>query len=61
MVWRGLKGLGGMRIGIVQLLVGKDKAANLRRAVEKVNEAARNGAKLVVLPVYMSIYRTNGG
>ena len=40
-----------LRLALVQLAVGKDKATNLRRAVEKVREASQNGANIVVLPV----------
>ena len=40
-----------MKVAVVQMLVGKDKAANVRTAVSRIAEAARNGAGLVVLPV----------
>ena len=36
---------------MVQLAVGVDKAANVRRACQMVKEAVRNGAGMVVLPV----------
>ena len=39
-----------LKVACVQLLSGKDQAANLLRAREKVLEAAANGAGLVVLP-----------
>lgn len=40
-----------LRIALVQLAVGADKATNLSRASEKVREATENGANIVVLPV----------
>ncbi len=40
-----------LRIGIIQMVVGGEKAANVARAVAKIGEAAAQGAKLVVLPV----------
>jgi omega-amidase len=39
-----------VKIALVQLASGADKAANLARAAEKVREAAAAGAKIVVLP-----------
>lgn len=39
-----------LKVALVQLKVGADKAANLAHAQAKVSEAASNGAKLVVLP-----------
>ena len=39
------------KLGLIQLAVGSDKATNLSRAVEKVREAAQNGANIVALPV----------
>ena len=39
------------RIALVQLAVGADKATNLSQASEKVREATKNGANIVVLPV----------
>ena len=36
---------------MVQLAVGVDKAANVRRACQMVKEAVQNGAGMVVLPV----------
>lgn len=39
------------KLGLIQLAVGSDKATNLSRAAEKVREAARNGSKIVALPV----------
>lgn len=39
-----------LKVALVQLKVGADKAANLAHARAKVTEAASQGAKLVVLP-----------
>ncbi|KAI1418531.1 carbon-nitrogen hydrolase [Hypoxylon sp. FL1857] len=39
-----------LKLACIQLASGPDKAANLAHAREKVIEAARSGAKLVVLP-----------
>ncbi|PRT56523.1 putative hydrolase NIT3 [Wickerhamiella sorbophila] len=39
-----------LKVALVQLKVGADKAANLAHAKAKVSEAASHGAKLVVLP-----------
>jgi len=38
------------RLGLVQLAVSSNKAANVQRACEKVREAASKGAKVVSLP-----------
>ena len=46
-------GLCSFRLALVQLAVGADKATNLQRASQKIKEAARNGAKVVALPVCM--------
>ena len=46
-----LSGLRKFRLGMVQMAVGADKAANLVRAASLVKEAAGNGAKVVALPV----------
>ena len=46
-----LPGLSKFRLGLVQMLVGADKAANLVRAAKLVKEAASNGAQVVALPV----------
>ncbi len=44
------------KLALVQMLVeGGDKAANLRRAVERINEAAVNGARVIVLPEAMTL------
>ena len=40
-----------LRLALIQLAVGKNKATNLCRAAEKVREASQNGANIVVLPV----------
>ncbi|OAK97785.1 carbon-nitrogen hydrolase [Phaeosphaeriaceae sp. SRC1lsM3a] len=39
-----------LKLGLVQLAAGADKAQNLQNARAKVLEAAKRGAKLVVLP-----------
>ena len=39
-----------LKIGLVQMAMGDDPAANQARAVDGVREAAARGAKLVVLP-----------
>ena len=39
------------RLAMVQLAVGADKMANLKRAEGLVREAASNGAQVVSLPV----------
>lgn len=38
------------RVGLVQMTVGEDKAANFARAANLVRNAARKGAQLVALP-----------
>ena len=40
------------KIALVQMAVGKDKTANLKKAVQAVREASENGANIVTLPVY---------
>ncbi len=45
-----------VKLALVQMLVeGGDKAANLRRAVERIGEAAANGARVIVLPEAMTL------
>jgi len=39
-----------VKLACIQLAAGSDKAANLEHAAEKVREAAKAGAKIVVLP-----------
>lgn len=52
--------MSSFRIGLVQLAVTANKAANLSRAVDKITEASKNGAKLVSLPeIFNSPYGTN--
>lgn len=46
-----LLGLRTFRLGMIQMSVGVDKAANLVRATSFVKEAASNGAKVIALPV----------
>jgi len=43
-------------IGLVQLGVGPDLAANLEKAVEKCTEAAKAGAKIICLPELFRSY-----
>ncbi|MEI2618635.1 MAG: carbon-nitrogen hydrolase family protein [Thermomicrobiales bacterium] len=43
-----------MRVGLAQMNTQSDKEANLRRAEELIDEAAARGARLVVLPEYVS-------
>jgi N-carbamoylputrescine amidase len=38
------------KLGLIQMRAASDPAVNLRRAVEKVNEAASRGAQIVCLP-----------
>jgi predicted amidohydrolase len=40
-----------LRLALVQLATTADKQANLQRARRFVNEASKNGANVVVLPV----------
>jgi len=40
-----------LRLALIQLATTADKAANLRRARTLVQEASKNGANVVVLPV----------
>lgn len=40
-----------MKVGVVQMLVGREKSINLQNAIERISEAAHHGAKLVILPV----------
>ena len=42
---------GRFKLALVQMAVGADKAANVRRACHMVKEAVQNGAGMVVLPV----------
>lgn len=50
---------GKVRVGLVQLSVGADKAANLSLASERVGAAVAQGAKLVVLPEMFNCPYTN--
>jgi predicted amidohydrolase len=40
----------GMKVAVAQLAVGRDRAANAEQTIEVLREAARQGAKLVLLP-----------
>lgn len=46
-----VRGLRKFKIALVQLAVGSQKSANLERASSLVRTAAKEGAKLVALPV----------
>ena len=48
-------GLRKFRLAMVQLAVGADKMANLKRAEGLVREAASNGAQIVSLPVSVAL------
>ena len=39
-----------VRVGVCQLLVGTEKAANVENAVLRIGEVVKQGAQLVVLP-----------
>ncbi|XP_067001433.2 omega-amidase NIT2 isoform X2 [Anabrus simplex] len=43
-------GTRNFRIGLIQLLVGKDKVANVQRALELIKVAKNNGCQIVALP-----------
>ena len=52
--------MSSFRLGLIQLAVTANKTANLSRAAEKIQEASKNGAKLVSLPeIFNSPYGTN--
>ena len=40
-----------LRVGIAQLLATANKAANIANAVSSIAQAAKEGAKIVALPV----------
>jgi len=42
--------MSSFRLGLIQLAVGVNKAANIQRACDKVKEAVANGANVVSLP-----------
>ena len=44
--------LNSFKLACIQLGVTADKSANLLKAKNKILEASRNGAKVIVLPVY---------
>lgn len=49
-----------LRLALIQLNVGMKKAENVSRAIQKIKEAAGNGAQLVALPeCFNSPYGTN--
>lgn len=39
-----------LKVACIQLKVGADKATNVKRALEKITEAHRHGAELIILP-----------
>lgn len=40
----------GIKLALIQMIVGEEKKANLLRAKRLIQEAAQNGAKVVILP-----------
>lgn len=48
-------------VACVQLNPGEDRPANIERAAQGVEEAARRGAALVVLPEYATFLHASGG
>lgn len=50
-----------LQVGAVQLNAQEDKQLNVQRALELVERAAREGAKLVVLPEYTTYLGRRGG
>ena len=40
-----------LRLALIQMNVGSSKADNLIKAANSISEAAKNGAKVVALPV----------
>ncbi len=49
-----------LKLAICQMLIGSDKSANLAHAGQMVDEAAQNGAQIVVLPEIFSMpYQTD--
>lgn len=49
--------MGKVRIGMVQMTCGADKAANLQKAMQKTREAAAKGAQIVCLQeLFTSLY-----
>lgn len=45
-----LKLIPGLKVALVQLSVGPDKAKNIAAAVKEIHEAKNKGAQLVALP-----------
>src|ERR1700727_818853 len=49
--------MGKVKVGLVQMSCSADKAANLRKAMDKVREAANGGAQIVCLQeLFTSLY-----
>ncbi len=44
--------MSAVRIAVVQLGIGRDRAENLRHCLEKIDEAAAAGAQVIVLPEF---------
>lgn len=47
-----MSSLNSFKLACIQLHVTADKSDNLLKAKSKILEASRNGAKVIVLPVY---------
>ena len=43
------------KLALIQLSVGANKATNLSRAVEKVEEAAKKGAQVLLIKIGKSV------
>ncbi|CEP16397.1 hypothetical protein [Parasitella parasitica] len=55
-----LSSCSAFKLALVQISIGSDKSKNLERTREKIIEASRNGAQVVVLPeCFNSPYGTN--
>lgn len=52
---------GQFTVACVQLNPGEDRPANIERAAQGIEEAARRGAELVVLPEYATFLHASGG
>lgn len=54
-----LSGVGKFKVALCQLAVTSDKGQNIAHALEKIESAADNGAKLIVLPEMWNCPYTN--